>query len=145
VHPGERGDSLIEVVVSVAIAAIAVGAFAAGTIAAFHRFGADPVQSALEATVTREMRIAVDLLKYQGASVPPASVATTIPMPSGSPLSVQLTLGTSSDADGSVTVTITATSTNDTAKTASATQTIAAPAPLPGARIPAAAPGAAPQ
>lgn len=144
-HYGERGDSLIEVVLSVAIVATVLGAFIAGTIAALHRFGPDPVQSALDATVAREMRIAANLMKYQGASIPPASVATTIPMPSGSPLPARITLTTATAADGSVTIAITAASALDASKTASATQTIAAPAPAPGTRIPAAANGAAPQ
>jgi len=145
VYEGERGESLIETVVSVAIIALFVGAIAAGTIAAAHRFGPDPVASALEETLASEMRIAVDLLKYQGASVPPASIATTIPLPSGSPLPAQLSLATTTANDGSVTIVLTATSTNDPAESATLTQTIAAPAPLPGARIPAASSGAAPQ
>ena len=38
----ERGDSLVEVVVAVAIVAMAAGTLGAATIAAVHRFGPDP-------------------------------------------------------------------------------------------------------
>ena len=141
----ERGDSLLEVVVAVAIIAVAAGALGAATIAAVHHFGPDPLQSALEATVTREMRIAVDLVKYQGASLPAATVATTIPLPSGSPLPAHLSLATTNAANGSVTIVLSATDDNDATKAATLSQTLAAPAPLPGARLPAAINGAAPQ
>ncbi|MGC2130971.1 MAG: prepilin-type N-terminal cleavage/methylation domain-containing protein [Candidatus Aquilonibacter sp.] len=141
----ERGDSLLEVVVAVAIIAVATGALGAATIAAVHRFGPDPLQSALEATVTREMRIAVDVLKYQGASLPSTNLATTIPLPSGSPFPAHLSLSTTAAANGSVTIVLSASDDNDVTKAATLSQTIAAPAPLPGARLPAAANGAAPQ
>ncbi len=145
VRQTERGDSLVEVVVAVAIIAIAVGALGAASIAAFHRFGPDPLQSALEATVTREMRIAVDVMKYQGASLPTTTVATAIPLPSGSPLSAHLSLSTTTASNGSVTIVLSATDDSDGTKSAIVSQTIAAPAPLPGARLPATINGAAPQ
>jgi prepilin-type N-terminal cleavage/methylation domain-containing protein len=145
VHDIERGDSLLEVVVAVAVIAVAAGALGAATIAAVHRFGPDPLQNSLEATVTREMRIAVDLMKYQGASLPATTVATAIPLPSGSPLPAHLSLSTTTDANGAVTIVLTASDDNDATKRATLSQTIDAPAPLPGARLPAAGNGAAPQ
>jgi prepilin-type N-terminal cleavage/methylation domain-containing protein len=141
----ERGDSLVEVVVAVAIIAIAVGALGGTLIAAEHRFGPDPIESALEETTTREMRIAVDVMKYQGASLPSTSLATTIPLPSGSPLPVVLSVTTATAADGSVTIVLSADDSNDANKSATLSQTIAAPAPLPGARLPAMSSGSAPQ
>ncbi len=141
----ERGDSLVEVVIAVAIIAVAASAFGAALIAAEHRFGPDPIESALEATVTREMRIAVDVIKYQGASLPSTSVATTIPLPSGSPLPAHLSATSATAADGSVTIVLRATDDNDASKSATLSQTIAAPAPLPGARVPATLGGSAPQ
>jgi prepilin-type N-terminal cleavage/methylation domain-containing protein len=141
----ERGDSLVEVVVAVAIIAIAAGALGGTLIAAEHRFGPDPIESALEETTTREMRIAVDVMKYQGASLPSTSLATTIPLPSGSPLSVVLSVTSATAADGSVTIVLSADDSNDANKSATLSQTIAAPAPLPGARLPAMSSGSAPQ
>jgi prepilin-type N-terminal cleavage/methylation domain-containing protein len=141
----ERGDSLVEVVVAVAIIAIAAGALGGTLIAAEHRFGPDPIESALEETTTREMRIAVDVMKYQGASLPSTSLATTIPLPSGSPLPVVLSVTSATAADGSVTIVLSADDSNDANKSATLSQTIAAPAPLPGARLPAMSSGSAPQ
>ena len=141
----ERGDSLVEVVVAVAIIATALGALGAATIAAVHRFGPDPFQSALEGAVTREMRIAVDVMKYQSATIAPSTVATTIPLPSGSPMPAHLALEATTDTDGSVTIVVRATDDADASKSVTLSQTIAAPAPLPGARLPAGSNGAAPQ
>lgn len=141
----ECGESLVEVIVAVAILAIAAGALGAATVAATHHFGADPIQSALEASVSREMRIAVDVMKYQGASLPNASVATAIPLPSGSPLPVTYAVSTATNPDGSVKIVLSATDSNDSTKSATLSQTIAVPAPLPGARLPAASSGSAPQ
>lgn len=141
----ERGDSLVEVVIAVAIVAIAVGALGGTLIAAERRFGPDPIESALEATTTREMRIAVDVMKYQGASLPSTSLATTIPLPSGSPLPVVLSVTSATAADGSVTIVLSADDSDDASKSATLSQTIAAPAPLPGARVPAVSGGSAPQ
>jgi Tfp pilus assembly protein PilV len=145
VRSGECGESLIEVIVAVAIMAIGAAALGAATVAATHHFGPDPIQSALEASVTREMRIAVDVMKYQGASLPAASVSTALPLPSGSPLPVSYVLSSQTNADGSVTIVLSATDNNDGSKHATLSQTIAAPAPLPGARLPAATSGSAPQ
>jgi prepilin-type N-terminal cleavage/methylation domain-containing protein len=144
-HSSERGDSLIEVIVAVAIVAVVTGAISASTIAAAHRFGPDAVQTALESSVAREMRVAVDVMKYQGASIAPASLSTAIPLPSSSPVPATLTLSSTTARDGSVTIVLTATSRTDSTKSATLTETIAAPAPLPGARVPAASDGSAPQ
>jgi prepilin-type N-terminal cleavage/methylation domain-containing protein len=144
VRSGERGESLIEVVVAVAIVAIVAGTLGAATIAAVHRFGPDPIQSALEASVTREMRIAVDVMKYQGGTLPSGSLATTMPLPSGSPIPVSYTISTSS-VNGSVQIVLTATDSGDSTKTATFSQTIAAPAPPPGSRLSAPVQGNAPQ
>ncbi len=145
VHSSERGDSLIEVIVAVAIVAVVAGTIGASAIAAAHRFGPDPIQTALESSVASEMRIAVDVMKYQGAGIAPASVSTAIPLPSASPLQARLTLSSTTAHDGSVTLVLTATSEADSTKSATLTETIAAPAPLPGARVPAASVGSAPQ
>jgi Tfp pilus assembly protein PilV len=145
VRSGERGDSLLEVVIAVAIVATAFGALGALTIAAAHRFGPDAVQSALESAVAREMRVAVDVMKYQGATLAPATIATAIPLPSSSPVAVQMSLNSTTASDGSVTIVLTATSDAENAQSATLQQTIAAPAPVPGSRVPASANGAAPQ
>jgi prepilin-type N-terminal cleavage/methylation domain-containing protein len=145
VRTSERGDSLIEVVVAVAIVAVVAGALGASTIAAAHRFGPDPVQTALEGTVSREMRVAVDVMKYQGATLAPITIATAIPLPSASPLAAHLELSTTTTSSGAVTIVLTATSDSDVTKSATLGETIPAPAPVPGARVSAQQAGTAPQ
>ena len=142
---GERGDSLIEVVISCAIIAVVVGSIGAALIAAAHRFGPDPVTQTLEQTVANEMHVAVDLAKYQGSSVPSTTIATTAPLPSNSPLPITISLVSTTAASGSVTLTITAASVGDSSKSATLTQNIAAPAPVPGSTVTSPSSGAAPQ
>jgi Tfp pilus assembly protein PilV len=141
VSTGERGESLIEVVVAAAIVAISLGALLGASLAAAHRFGPDPVQTALQRGLQQEMRIAADLLKYQGGTIAPAAVATAIPMPSGSPLPVHLSIATVPLAGGGTAVTLDATSDADPNESFRLQSTIAAPAPLPGSSV--TSPGAA--
>lgn len=140
---GERGDSIIEVVVAVAIAAIACAALIAGTVAAAHRFGPDAATCALQAAVQREMRIAVDVMKYQGGSIAPATIATSVPLPGGSPAAAHLSIATSTLANGANVITLQATLDADPSKTATLTTTLPPPAPLPSSTI--FATGSAPQ
>jgi hypothetical protein len=105
-YSGERAQSLVEVIVGVGIMAVVVASTLGAVVAATHRFGADPAQSALEASVASEMRVATDLLKYQGATISPTSVATTIPLPSASPLAATMSISTTTLANGGVSITI---------------------------------------
>lgn len=131
----ERGDSLIEVVVAVAIVAIASAAILSGTMAAVRRFGPDPVREALQQHVQREMRVAIDLLKYEGASMPPASVATSIPLPGGSPLDAHVSVNVSSLPQGGTAIVITAQSDADSSKSVTMQTIVAHPAPLPSSTV----------
>ncbi|MDE2481432.1 MAG: hypothetical protein KGN02_04510 [bacterium] len=141
----ERGESLVSVVVGVAIAAVATTAAIAGTLAAARHFGPDPVATALEQSARRELRVAVDLAKYRGAILPPTSIATTIPLPSASPLDATLSFTATPHADGSIDLRVRAASVTDPSERASAATTIPAPAPLPSSLVPATAGAAAPQ
>ncbi len=130
----ERGESLIEVVIAVAIVAIGSAALLAGTMAAAHRFGPDPQRAALQNVVQREMRIAVDVLKYQGAAIAPATVATTVPMPGTSPAPAHLSIATTPVGAG-IAITISASLDNGAGKSATLTTTVPQPAPLPSSTI----------
>lgn len=138
----ERGQSLIEIAIAVAVASIAIGAAAAGTISAGRHFGANPQRTALEDAAHREMRVAVDLLKYAGGSIAPTVVATTVPLPGGSPLPAHLGVSTTALSGGGTGITITASSDADANLAASVSVTVPAPVPVPSAEI--VAPGAAP-
>jgi hypothetical protein len=132
---GERGETLAEVVVAVAIFAIASGALLAGTVAAAHRFGPDAANEALHDALAREMRIALDVMKYQGGSIAPATVATTIPMPGTSPAAVQMSIATTTLPSGGTQITLTATLSANPSETATLSTTASAPAPLPQSTI----------
>ncbi len=127
----ERGDSLIEVVVAVAIVAIALGAVMAATISATHRFGPDPQMAALQRQAGREMRLATDIMKYQGSSIAPATVATTVPLTGASPIPAHLSISVSPAPQSGFAITITATSDRDPSETATVQSTIPQPVPLP--------------
>lgn len=139
----ERGEGLVEVVVAAAIASIALAAVLAATVTATHRFGAQPIDEALRATVQRELRIALDILKYQGGTIAPATVATSAPLPGGSPLPIHLSISTNAIAAGGYTVTITA-SADGRNESATVTTSVPQPVPLPSSQVVSPANGAAP-
>ena len=131
----ERGSSLIEVVVAVAIIVIATTAILSATMGAAHRFGPDPIREALQHHVQREMRIAIDLLKYQGASLASATAATSIPLPGASPLPAHVSLTVSALPQGGTAIALTAQSDADSSKTVTMQTIIAHPAPLPSSTV----------
>lgn len=139
----ERGQSLVDAVIAAAVASIAVAAVLSALVAATHRFGAVPVEEALRTTVQRELRVAADVLKYQGSSIAPVTIATSAPLPGGSPLPIHLSISTSPVGTGGSSVTITA-SADGRSESATVTTTVPAPVPLPSARIIAPQGGSAP-
>lgn len=120
---------------AVAVVAIVLGATLSGTLAAARRFGPDPVREALRREAGRELRIAVDLLKYQGASIAPASVSTSIPMPASSTLSARISIAVSPLPLGGTAVAVTAQSGEDARETVTLQSVILHPAPLPSATV----------
>ncbi len=140
---GERGQALIESIVAAAVAAVIVAAVLGGAIAANAHFGADPAQSALSAAAAREMTVARNLVKYQGATLQPVTLQTTVPLADGSPLPATLQLRSAPLPNGGVQVTIFASALwRNSARTLSVTGSVLAPAPLPGTSL--ALPGLAP-
>ncbi|MHB8147187.1 MAG: hypothetical protein ACYDGM_08030 [Vulcanimicrobiaceae bacterium] len=102
----ESGASLLETTIAMGILATVVGALLGAGLLAVHRFGPDPYQDAIERATSREVHIAADLLKYDGVTLTPRSIVTTVPLPSASPLSVQMSLATTTSADGSIEITV---------------------------------------
>lgn len=140
----QAGQSLSDVAVAVAIFATVLAAAAGASISAMRHFGPDAQRTALEDAAQRELRVAVDILKYQGGSIAPATIATTVPMPGGSPLPAHLSVTTSALAGAGVSVSLTARSDLEPSKTITLSETIAAPAPVPSANIAAPDPAPAP-
>jgi hypothetical protein len=128
----ELGSSLLETAVSLALVAVLAGTALSAVLGARHAAADDPIRDALQSAVRREMPIALDVLKYRGTSIAPASIATTLPMPGESPLPVQLSIGASRIGDGPLRVTITAASSGDDRRSTSLTTLIGDRAPPPG-------------
>ena len=136
----QRASTLAEAAVTVAIVAIVSAAILGGMTMATHAAGANTVRDALQDAAERETRVAQDVLKYQGATLAPVTIATSIPMPTGSPLPAQLAFA-KSVAGGVTTITITATAAQTGEQTAVTTQ-LRGQAPVPGTQVQ--APGLAP-
>lgn len=140
---GQRGQTLIETIVTTSIVAVFLSAMLSATIAAIAHFGPSPAHAALSAALAREMAVARNLEKYQGATLAPASIATTIPLPDGSPLPATMTLQATSLANAGLQLTITASALwNGSRESATLSSTLVPAAPIPGSLV--ALPGLAP-
>lgn len=104
----QRGYLLAEAAIAVGIVAFVGGALLFCVVAGARWAGGDPVRDALQASVQSEMRVALDVAKYGDATLAPSAVSTTLPMPTGSPLAVTLTLTTANAGGGALRVTIAA-------------------------------------
>jgi hypothetical protein len=134
---GQRGQSLIESIVAAAIATVVASVTLGAAVAASAHFGPDPAQSALTSAVRREMSVARDLTKYEGAVLQARSIPTSVPFPDGSPLPATISLNASTLPSGAVAITITASASwHNAQRSFSLSSTLLAPAPVPGSTIP---------
>jgi len=136
----QTGATLAEAVVATGIAAIAIGAALGIAAPAVRRMVPDARDIALAQLARAQVAIARDILKYDGSSIAPNAIATSVAMPGGTRLPVELRLDVRA-ADGATLVTVTATSGDRTEAQSAA---IAARAPQPGGTIAPAALVAAP-
>jgi type II secretory pathway pseudopilin PulG len=136
----QRANTLIEVAVAIAVIAIAAGAALSAFLAiGRHRIERDR-RDVLEACVRRELNTAVDIVKYSGGSIVPATVATALPMPGGSPLAAVVSL-TAHRAGGGWQIEVSAQLSGGTADGGASQRvelraTVAAQAPIPGSELP---------
>lgn len=137
----ERGYTIVEAAVAVALATVVGGACLNAAVSAMHAAANRSIREALESEVRREMPVAVDVLKYQGGSIVPTAVQTTLPMPAGTPLPARVTIGVSPDPAGAIRIAITAESV-ESRQRAEFVTTLGSQAPRPGAVV--TAPGLAP-
>jgi hypothetical protein len=105
-------------------------------LGSIHGGAGSPVRDALDAALRREMPLALDVLKYRGSSIPPAAIATSLPMPFGSPLPARLSIRTRELGGDAIRVLIEASALG---ARRSLNATLGARAPLPGAVVHAAA------
>ncbi len=137
----QRGTTLAETAVTVGIVAIVAGAVLHGALVAARGAG-DARTAALRQAAARELSIALDLLKYDDATLAPASVATSVPMAAGSPLPAQLSISAAAQTDGALLVTVEAAASDGSGKRASLAAILARRSVLPGTQV--RAPGLAP-
>lgn len=123
------------------MAGLVAGAVLDATILATHNAGIRSVREALENELRREMPVALDILKYQGGTLVPTAIATTLPMPAGTPLPARVSIAISPDPSGSFRVIISAEA-GDPPQRSRLSATLGAQAPLPGTVV--TAPGLAP-
>ena len=109
---------------------------------ATHAAARTAMRAVMQEAAEREMRVALDVLKYQGGSLAPVSVATALPLGSGSPLPVQVSVSAALGSDGTTAVTVGVVATGDSSQRVTLTGTLDRRAPLPGTVLH--APGLAP-
>lgn len=90
----EAGFTALETTIAAGLIAMLFVAVGTGIVHESTAFQSNARADALGAAAREEARIAADALKYDGSSLQAISVATTVPMPIGSPLPAQLSLST---------------------------------------------------
>lgn len=125
--------TLTEAAFAIVIFALFAGATLGATLVATHAAASDPIRDALQDEAEREMYVALDVMKYRGATLAPNAVQTTIPTASGSiPASVSIV--TAVAPDGALAISVTTVATGDTNERATITNTLDARAPLPSSQ-----------
>uniref|UniRef100_E6Q1F0 Uncharacterized protein n=1 Tax=mine drainage metagenome TaxID=410659 RepID=E6Q1F0_9ZZZZ len=106
----EAGFTALETTIAAGLIAMLFAALGTGIVHESTAFQSAARGDALAAAAREELRIAADALKYDGSSLQTSSVATTVPMPVGSPLSAQLSLSTEALPGGALLVRVRASS-----------------------------------
>ncbi|HUY11848.1 MAG TPA: hypothetical protein VMV73_06270 [Candidatus Dormibacteraeota bacterium] len=144
-HARTAGFTAIETVVAAGILALVIGAVSTAMLAQSRSLSDGAIADALGSEVREEARIAADALKYDGSTILPASVPTSLPMPIGSPLPITLSLSEIDLGDGGLEITTRAiTEVAQGSQSRSATLSLLRRMPEPGSEIMASAPVAAP-
>ncbi len=126
--------NLLEAAVAAALVAILGVAALGASASALHAAGGNPVRDALRAAARNELRMALDVLKYQGATLVSRSATTALPLPSATTVPVRLDLAVIGAPDGSTRAVVTATALASGERVTLAA-TLAARAPLPGSTV----------
>lgn len=134
--------TLLETVVALGILATVAGVTLQAGAMATHAAANAALRAVLQDAAERELRVALDVVKYQGGSLAPATIATALPLQAAPPLPVRLSLAATAQSNGAIVVTVSAAPIDDPSQRVSANATLDRRAPLPGAVV--RAPGLAP-
>ena len=127
--------TLFETTIALGILAAVAGTTLGVSAMAAHAAANATVRSVMQDAAEREMRVALDVLKYQGGSLAPATIATTLPLASASPLPVRLSVNSTAAGGGGTSVTIGVVAANDPTQRVTLTGTLDRRAPLPGTTL----------
>jgi hypothetical protein len=124
--------TLFETTIAIGILATLAGTTLGVSAMAAHAAANAAMRSVMQDAAEREMRVALDVLKYQGGALAPVAIATTLPLSGASPLPVQLSLSASTAPSGATSVTIAVVATDDSAQRVTIGGTLDRRAPVPG-------------
>ena len=130
------GFTALETIVAAGIIAVVLATIGAAVVRESVSFSNVATADALGAAAREEARIAADSVKYDGNTLSPTSVATTLPMPVGSPIPAELSLSAQALAGGGISVRVRAVA--DTAAgqiVRNATLIVERRMPLPGSSV----------
>ena len=130
------GFTALESVVAAGIVALLLATLGAGMLRESTSFQNAVAADALAAAAREEVRIAADAVKYGGSSLAPNSIATTLPMPAGSPMAKTLSLSTQALVGGGLSVHVRASTANaGVLLERDATLVVERRMPLPGSSV----------
>lgn len=127
--------TLFETTIALGILATVAGATLGVSAMATHAAANAAIRSVMQDAAEREMRVALDVLKYQDGTLVPVNVATSLPLANASPLPVRLSVTSASTSDGATAVTIGVVASDDPAQQVTVTGTLDRRAPLPGTTL----------
>lgn len=125
--------TLFETTIAIGILATVAGTTLAVSAMAAHAWANAAMRSVMQDAAEREMRVSLDVLKYQGGALAPVTIATTLPLGSASPLPVRLSLSASTAPSGATSVTISVAAMDDSTQRVTLGAELDRRAPLPGA------------
>lgn len=126
---GQRGATLVESTVALAIVSLTVAGLSSALLPATHRLTGDARTLALQRMCDRTLREARDALKYDGSSLVSSEAIVAVPMPGGSPLAATVQLTVTPQSDG---IAVAVSASADGAASARASTVVTARAPQPG-------------
>ncbi len=130
------GFTALETIVAAGLIAVVLATIGAAVVRESVSFSNVATADALGAAAREEARIAADSVKYDGNTLSPTSVATTLPMPVGSPIPAELSLSAQALAGGGISVRVRAVADTTSAPLVRvATLIVERRVPLPGSTV----------